>query len=196
MFRKHLLLTNLGISMSLSVTGDCLQQHYEIIKSGERSFDKKRSFHMGTSGLTVGFVCHHWYKYLDRFLPGRAIRTVFKKVVVDQLIGSPAAISTFFITLALLERSSADEFLAELKSKSWRLYLAEWVIWPPAQVINFYILPTRYRVLYDNTISLGYDVYFSHVKHEIPVPSSNSKNLDSNDVILEKEIMSSDDDDL
>lgn len=78
------------------------------------------------------------------------------------------------MTLAVVERSSADEFLDELKSKSWRLYLAEWVIWPPAQMINFFFLPLRYRVLYDNTVSLGYDVYTSYVKHEIPTDSTPS----------------------
>lgn len=45
--------------------------------------------------------------------------------------------------------------LDEIKDKALRLYTAEWVIWPPAQVINFYVLPTKYRVLYDNSISLG-----------------------------------------
>jgi hypothetical protein len=61
---------------------------------------------------------------------------------------------------------STEEVLEEIKSKAWRLYAAEWVVWPPAQIINFYLLPTRFRVLYDNTISLGYDVYTSYVKHD------------------------------
>lgn len=56
--------------------------------------------------------------------------------------------------------------MREIKSKAWRLYAAECVIWPPAQVINFCWLPTRFRVLYDNVISLGYDVYTSYVKHD------------------------------
>jgi protein Mpv17 len=60
---------------------------------------------------------------------------------------------------------SVSEVIQEMKIKAWRLYAAEWVVWPPAQIINFYILPTRFRVLYDNTISLGYDVYTSRVKH-------------------------------
>lgn len=94
-------------------------------------------------------------------------------MLVDQIICSPITIGTFFITLAVVERNSADEFLEELRSKSWRLYLAEWVIWPPAQIINFFFLPLRFRVLYDNTISLGYDVYTSYVKNEIPTGSSN-----------------------
>lgn len=57
----------------------------------------------------------------------------------------------------------------EIVQKGWMLYAAEWMIWPPAQVINFYWLPTRYRVLYDSTISLGYDVYTSYIKHEVPL---------------------------
>ena len=43
--------------------------------------------------------------------------------------------------------------------------MAEWFIWPPAQFVNFYFLPTRFRVIYDNAISLGYDMYTSHVKN-------------------------------
>lgn len=46
-----------------------------------------------------------------------------------------------------------------------KLYLAEWFLWPPAQIINFCFLPTKYRVVYDNTISIVYDIYTSHVKH-------------------------------
>jgi len=89
-----------------------------------------------------------------------------KKLLVDQILFSPFLIVVFFGTVGLLENSSKEEVIEEIKSKAWRLYAAEWVIWPPAQIINFYMLPTRFRVLYDNTISLGYDVYTSYVKHD------------------------------
>lgn len=46
-------------------------------------------------------------------------------------------------------------------------------------MINFFFLPLRYRVLYDNTISLGYDVYTSYVKHEIPTETT-SPDMPSN----------------
>jgi len=103
-------------------------------------------------------------------------------MLIDQIICSPVTIGTFFVTLAVVEKASADEFLDELRSKSWRLYLAEWIIWPPAQIINFFFLPLRYRVLYDNTISLGYDVYTSYVKNEIPTVSS-SASIASNEAV-------------
>ncbi|CAL8111679.1 unnamed protein product [Orchesella dallaii] len=169
MFQRHLLLTNIGISAGLSATGDCIEQNYEKYKDPERKYEVRRTLNMSGAGVTTGVVCHYWYIWLDKYVPGRTFKIAMKKMLLDQVINSPITIATFFITLAVLEKSSAQEFIQELRAKSWRLYLAEWVIWPPAQLINFFWLPLKYRVLYDNTISMCYDVYTSYVKHEIPI---------------------------
>ncbi|KAK2586640.1 hypothetical protein KPH14_011687 [Odynerus spinipes] len=163
---KNLLYTNVAISISLSAIGDILEQHYEIIKGEWDKWSPSRTRNMAVSGMSIGIVCHYWYKYLDSKLSGRTSKIVLKKVVIDQLVCSPLCIGVFFLTLGILEKNSWSELKAEIASKAHRLYIAEWIIWPPAQVINFYFLPTKYRVLYDNTISLGYDVYTSHVKHD------------------------------
>lgn len=162
---KYLLFTNVCISIGLSSVGDTLEQQYEILTDELDVYSAKRTGHMALSGATVGVVCHYWYKWLDRRIPGRTLGIVMKKVFLDQMICSPIVISTFFVTLGVLENSSRDEMVQEIKDKAWRLYAAEWVVWPPAQIVNFYWLPNRFRVLYDNTISLGYDVYTSKVKH-------------------------------
>lgn len=163
---RYLLYTNVTISVVLSSVGDQLEQQYELL-TGQLTGGPNalRTAHMALSGGTVGVVCHYWYRWLDRRIPGRTFAIVLKKVLLDQLICSPLVIGTFFITLGLLERASWDEMLEECKEKAWQLYVAEWVVWPPAQVANFYVVPPRFRVLYDNTISLGYDVYTSKVKH-------------------------------
>ncbi|XP_063235875.1 mpv17-like protein 2 [Bacillus rossius redtenbacheri] len=172
MFNKYLFITNVGISVTLSGTGDVIQQHYEILRDRDVTWDKTRTFNMSASGLTVGIVCHHLYKYLDRTFPGRAVSTVLKKVLIDQLVSSPLCIGTFFATLAYLEGASAGELVEEVRQKGWRLYFADCAIWPPAQVVNFYFVPPHLRVLYDNTISLGFDVYFSYVKNQLPLESN------------------------
>lgn len=100
--------------------------------------------------------------------------------MLDQLICSPLIILSFFATVAIFEDDPMENFTEEVKDKFWILYKAEWVVWPPAQIINFYFLPTRYRVLYDNTISLGYDIYTSKVKHQQfrkKMKSMNNKNM-------------------
>ncbi|XP_038206393.1 mpv17-like protein 2 [Zerene cesonia] len=162
---KYLLYTNVTISISLSAVGDLLEQTYEVYTKDMDKYDFKRTMHMGFSGAAVGVLCHHWYKVLDRFIIGKTTDMVIKKLLLDQLIFSPIMIVTFFGSLALLEENPVDNFKDEVKDKFVTLYQAEWMVWPPAQIINFYFLPTRFRVLYDNTISLGYDVYTSQVKH-------------------------------
>ncbi|XP_035899547.1 mpv17-like protein 2 [Anopheles stephensi] len=161
--KKYLLLTNVAISVSLSGVGDIIEQHYEIYNGELAAWDRQRTRFMSISGMTVGMFCHSWYNFMDRRFPGRTIGLVLKKVLIDQTVASPIVIFLFFATLAVLKRSSWEETRREVREKFIRLYTAEWIVWPPAQIVNFYFLPTKYRVLYDNTISLGYDVYTSYV---------------------------------
>lgn len=163
---KYLIFTNITISISLSSLGDVIEQKYEIYMGNLERLDLKRTAQMGFSGMAVGALCHHWYKILDRFIVGKSAGMVAKKLILDQFIFSPIMIITFFGSLALLEEDPIRNFKEEVSEKFVRLYKAEWMVWPPAQIINFYFLPTKYRVLYDNVISLGYDVYSSQVRHE------------------------------
>lgn len=162
---KFLLITNVGISLTLSSVGDILEQQLELYNGEIEEYSSIRTSHMATSGVTVGIICHYWYLLLDKHLPGRSMRVVAKKIVLDQIICSPVYISAFFITLGILEEKDAQEVWEEIKEKAWKLYAAEWTVWPVAQFINFYWVPTHYRIFYDNVISLGYDVFTSKVKH-------------------------------
>lgn len=162
---KYLLYTNITVSMSMSSLGDFIEQQYEIYTGEEKKYDIRRTMHMGLSGASVGVLCHYWYKILDTFIIGKSIDMVIKKLMLDQCIFSPIMIITFFGTVALFEDNPYENFKEEVGDKFITLYRAEWMVWPPAQIINFYFLPTRFRVLYDNIISLGYDIYTSQVKH-------------------------------
>jgi len=81
MFRKHLLLTNIGISASIGSVGDCIEQNYEKYKAPDRKYDVRRTLNMSAAGVTTGAVCHYWYIWLDRYMPGRTFRIAMKKVI-------------------------------------------------------------------------------------------------------------------
>jgi len=166
LFGRHLLLTNVSISVSLSALGDSLQQRYQIGRGLRPGYDRHRLGYMAGCGLGAGFLCHYWYLWLDRWWVGRTFGVVFKKVAVDQVVFSPVLITIFLVTLELLRGRGLQEANATLRAKFYRLYVAEWTIWPAAQTFSFYCLPTRYRVLWDNTVSLGYDTYTSYVVHD------------------------------
>jgi len=67
--------------------------------------------------------------------------------------------------MAILEDNTWEELKQEIKDKALILYAAEWTVWPLAQFINFLLIRPQYRVFYDNTISLGYDIFTSQVKY-------------------------------
>ncbi|XP_043201579.1 mpv17-like protein 2 isoform X1 [Amphibalanus amphitrite] len=165
-FGKHLLLTNISVSVSLSALGDSLQQRYQMSRGGRCSYDCRRVAYMSGCGMGAGVLCHYWYLALDRWWVGRSIGVVAKKVLVDQLVFSPVLIATFLVSLEVFRGRGARELVDTFQAKFMRLYLAEWTVWPPAQAFSFYCLPTRYRVLWDNTVSLGYDCYTSYVIHD------------------------------
>lgn len=74
------------------------------------------------------------YTFIDVKMPGRGLPTVLLKVFWDLVICSPAVMAGLFLTFGVLERSSIKEIIIEIKEKAWRLYLAEWTVWPPAQI--------------------------------------------------------------
>ena len=62
-----------------------------------------------------------------------------------QLMFSPVCIAACLVVAGSLEAKSASSLTSQTLQLGGRLYLAEWLIWPPAQFINFYYLPTKYR---------------------------------------------------
>jgi len=83
-----------------------------------------------------------------------------------QVLFSPICIAAcIFVSGAVFEAKSPGQIIKDTKELGTQLWLSEWFIWPPAQFVNFYFLPTKYRVVYDNIVSLFYDWYTSHLKH-------------------------------
>lgn len=164
-FSKHLLATNLVISMSFSGIGDVIEQIFEIYNKEIDYWNKKRTLKLSTTGLTVGVVCHYWYMYLDKKFPHNTHKSIFKKIVLNQLIFSPLCIFVFFSTLTIINQSGKEKLLNDIIQKGRNIYIAEWIVWPPASLINFYFVPYRFRVLYDSIASLGFDIYNSYIVH-------------------------------
>ena len=96
-FGRNLFFTNVGISFGLSGVGDLIEQKIEKRQQAQQnssgnlvkkvsSINWSRTLHMSTAfGLTSGFLCHFWYNYLDRMLPGRGVRVIVQKIAWDQV---------------------------------------------------------------------------------------------------------------
>ncbi|KAK0061784.1 mpv17-like protein 2 [Biomphalaria pfeifferi] len=165
--RRFLLYTNTSFGIITAVTGDLIQQNYQRLMNDEnRRWDPKRSGKMATAGLIFGPCIHFWYIFLEKVLPGRSVNALIIKICLDQFLFSPFCISIFLTVVGLLERQGLDLLKEEFRETGVLMFLTDMVIWTPAQAINFYFVPTKYRVLYDNSVSLVVDVFYSYLRFE------------------------------
>lgn len=176
-FGKYLVVTNTLTCGVLMGMGDALQQTIEKAQKKKVGYDWKRMAHMGAVGILMGPVVHLWYSRLDKVLPGNERRTVVKKVLADQLVASPAFLVLFFFGLGSLEGKVMKDSLQEFKQKFPVMYLVECLLWPPAQAINFYLLPPHLRVFYVNMLILLWDCFLSYMKYRDQPMSSKLVNV-------------------
>ncbi|KAJ8040773.1 Mpv17-like protein 2 [Holothuria leucospilota] len=142
-----------------------LKTHVHVQNHQRHKWDWMRTGRMFAIGVALGPFNHYWYVYLDHFFPGIKKKTVFKKVILDEIIASPFFIVAFFVGAGMLEGKSLKKCMTSLKEKFPACYMVDWMFWPTAQVVNFYLLPTKYRVLYVNCVTVIWDVFLSYMNH-------------------------------
>ena len=90
---RHPLLMNAVALSSLYAGADISQQTIR----GEKTYDKEAPARNAL--IAAGFfapVYHVWYRALDKNLPGRAAKTVVKKILLDQGILGAIGAFVFF----------------------------------------------------------------------------------------------------
>jgi protein Mpv17 len=154
------LLTKALTSLTGFTAGDILAQSF--IEPGDKPYDIMRTVRLGSFGFLLhGTTGHYFYGFLDSKLPGTAPLTVASKVAIDQTIWNPIFGLMFFGYLNVMEGKTFDEYVNKIKADLQTAVMGSWVVWVPAHTVNFAFIPPSQRLLYINTIQIGYNVFLS-----------------------------------
>jgi len=165
----HPLLTKAVTSCLIAQSGDLFSQYVEQRRSNTITFkwDMVRTARIGLLGFAlVAPVVHYWYGSLARFFPGSTASVVAKRVFWDQAFFSPLFLPTWLTSLWMLEGQSVSDISDMLCAEVPTALIANWVVWIPAQIVNFRYAPVKFQVLFSNVVALGWNAYLSFTAHE------------------------------
>ena len=149
------------------VLGDVLTQCFiqrSRSSSTLSSFDWMRLLRLASFGLLVhGPSSHVFYGALDRRIPGTSSGIVIAKVTIDQLFWSPCFSVLFFGYTSALEMRGTQYVVEKIQAESFVQVVGSWHVWPVAHAINFRVVPTEQRVLFINSVQVGYNCFLSFI---------------------------------
>jgi len=139
--------------------GDILAQTF--IQKGD-AFDWARFIRLTSFGCLVhGTTSHYFYGFLDGKIPGTGGKQVFTKVFIDQVLWNPCFGVMFFSYVAAFELKGIGYVKDKVQNELLTQVFGSWKVWPIAHAINFRFIPSSQRVLYINTIQIGYNMFLS-----------------------------------
>lgn len=150
-------------SAAISAVGDITSQ---LVFEERDALDWRRlSTFTVLGGVLVAPTLHAWYSFLHRRLPGDAMATVGRRLLLDQLAFAPTFIPSFMMTLLLLEGHAHPA--RKVRHEWWPAMLVNWQLWVPAQLINFRFVPVHFQVLFANGVAVVWNVYLSWAAHRV-----------------------------
>jgi protein Mpv17 len=163
------LLTKALTSLTGFTAGDVLAQKF--VEPDDKPYDIMRTVRLGSFGFLLhGTTGHYFYGMLDSKLPGTKPVTVATKVLIDQTIWNPIFGLMFFGYLNVMEGKSFETYTNKIKADLKTAVMGSWAVWVPAHTINFAFVPPAQRLLYINSIQIGYNVFLSFLGNKAVEP--------------------------
>jgi protein Mpv17 len=162
-----LLMKNVVASGALMFLGDAIVQNVELYRGQHEtgSFDYPRAGRMLAMGLFHGAPRHAFYFWLERRFPAHTAVSTAKKIFFDQAVFSVFIDTTFLFGMSLLEGKGVRASFEFMKDRFPKVFLFDNLFWPPIQIINFVLVPFKYRVLYVSLTNTAWSIVLSACQH-------------------------------
>jgi len=134
-------------------------------------WDWHRTVRMATAAcIATGPLGFFWNQFLERQLPGRELRQVFRKMLANGLF-APVQIAASFTVITLLSGRTMADARAKVKQDLAVTFLVGSTYWPFVGFVQFRFVPLLYRPAVGSVAGAVYQMFFSGMANR-PVRSS------------------------
>ena len=156
---------------------NCKQYHFTFIddSKSKKPYNVQRTrtmFMMGTFFIAPLLHLEFTY-YLPYFVPNVSGMGLLKKLLIDQGTFAPFFILTFYPAINFVDGKPFNQSVQDLKDKYWATLQTNWKVWSCANLVNFYLMPIHYQVLFANFISMFFNAYLSHMHNSYQAKPEN-----------------------
>jgi protein Mpv17 len=181
-FDSHPYATLAFTNGTLTAIGDAVAQSAEKI-IGSRThkehdppfrYDTARTLRFFTFGFAMGPLIGRWNLVLEKYFPLRIAssqgqgqagkvsgRALAKRVAVDQLFMAPIGLTMFIGSMGYMEGRNGEHIKQKYKDMYVPALMANWQVWPLAQLVNFRYMPLPYRVPFQSSCGVLWTLYLS-----------------------------------
>ncbi|KAF5337338.1 hypothetical protein D9611_003231 [Ephemerocybe angulata] len=175
----------------LNALGDFVAQVAEgTIRGDDKSsannkYDFTRTFRFFVFGATLSPFLGRWNGFLESRFPLHSFKGVTrrpnaagglvrpeappkvsfpalaKRVAADQLFMAPIGIVLFIGSMGMMEGRSRSQIKQKYRDLFGDALLANWKVWPLAQMVNFRYVPLPYRVPFNQCCGVLWTLYLS-----------------------------------
>ncbi|CAD8192019.1 unnamed protein product [Paramecium pentaurelia] len=177
LLQQYPLLTKSVTGGFMFFAGDAVVQTMEsqIAKKNQQShqYDFRRlgiAWLMGNVFMMPLFHYNFTYAlpWLVKRLPfdtSTPFRAAVGSVLIDQSVWACYILCHYLMIINLLESRSVQKGIDAIKNNFIKAMITNWQIWPAAQIINFWLIPRHYQVLWVNFIGFFWNIYLSYISH-------------------------------
>ncbi|KAI0757232.1 hypothetical protein C8Q80DRAFT_85520 [Daedaleopsis nitida] len=173
-FEAHPYYTLAVTNGALNALGDTVAQLTQRFNEKHRRhqppYDILRTLRFFAFGFGMGPLIGRWNFFLERHFPLRSLgnetgkvslRALARRVGADQLFMAPIGLAMFIGSMGVMEGRDPKHIAQRYNDIYKPALIANWQVWPLAQLINFRFMPLPYRVPFQSSCGVFWTLYLS-----------------------------------
>eukprot|EP00026_Physarum_polycephalum_P014893 Phypoly_transcript_15459.p1 GENE.Phypoly_transcript_15459~~Phypoly_transcript_15459.p1 ORF type:complete len:175 (+),score=0.12 Phypoly_transcript_15459:45-569(+) len=148
---------------SISWLADVLGQKL-FEKLSVRSINYSRAFKYACFRFITSHINDCWCDFTSSMLPEKS---VYRRILLDQLIFDPISYALYYIYMCLLDKKGPKYIKQTLSNELLPSLKESWKFWFIIQLVNAKLIPQQLDALYNMCMSFLYDLYLFYKESRI-----------------------------